>query len=110
MRLLNGWFLATFLLVVSSLTWGEIPEFRIIIKNHKFQPTEIVVPANTKIRLIVDNQDSTPEEFESDDLHREKIIAGNKSVKIMIGPLKPGRYPFVGEFHEDTARGVVIAQ
>ena len=110
MKMFKGWFLSMILLAISSLALGEIPEINIVIKDHKFQPAEVIVPANTKIRLIVENKDATPEEFESDELHREKIIAGNRSAIIMIGPLKPGRYPFVGEFHEDTAKGVVVAQ
>lgn len=90
--------------------YAEMPEVNLVIKDHKFEPKEVRVPAGKKVKLVVENQDPTPEEFESHELHREKIIAGNKTVKIMIGPLKPGRYPFFGEFHEDTARGVIIAE
>lgn len=89
---------------------AEVPEFKVIIKDHRFEPAEVRVPAGVKVKLIVENQDATPEEFESDELHREKIIAGNKTAKIIIGPLKPGSYPFFGEFNEDTAQGVVIAE
>ncbi len=96
---------------VSSLTaQAEMPEFHIVIKDHQFIPAEVHVPAGVKVKLLVENQDATPEEFESDTLHREKIIAGNKTAKIIIGPLKPGSYPFVGEFNEDTAQGVVVAE
>ncbi len=101
---------ATALVLSSLVAFAETPEFRVVIKDHKFSPTEITIPANTKVILIVDNQDATPEEFESHEMHREKIIAGNKTGKIRIGPLKPGSYPFFGEFHEDTAQGVVIAK
>lgn len=80
------------------------------IKNHRFEPAEIKVPANQRIKLTVHNQDSTPEEFESHALNREKVIPGGAKAVIYIGPLKPGRYEFVGEFHEATAKGVVIAQ
>lgn len=93
-----------------SLAQAGTPEFRIAIKDHIFVPAEVTVPANTKVKLIIDNQDATPEEFESHEMHREKIIAGKKTATILIGPLKPGRYPFFGEFNEDTAKGVVIAQ
>lgn len=93
-----------------SLAQAGTPEFRIIIKDHVFVPAEVTVPANTKVKLIIDNQDPTPEEFESHEMHREKIIAGKKTATILIGPLKPGKYPFFGEFNEDTAKGVVIAQ
>ena len=85
-------------------------EMTLVIKDHKFLPTELKVPAGRKIKLIVDNQDSTPEEFESHSLNREKVIAARSKGTIFIGPLKPGNYPFVGEFHEATAKGVVIAE
>lgn len=85
-------------------------EFQLSIKGHQFTPAELKVPAGTKFKLLVQNQDATPEEFESHDLHVEKIIAGNAKASFRLGPLKPGRYKFVGEFHEDSARGVLIAE
>lgn len=88
----------------------EVPTFEIAIQEHKFQPAEITVPADKKVKLLVSNKDKTPEEFESYELNREKIIPGGKQAVIYIGPLKPGKYPFFGEFHEATAQGVVIAQ
>lgn len=84
--------------------------FTLQIKDHRFQPAEIKVPAGKKIKLRVENQDATPEEFESHSLNREKVIAGHGSATIYIGPLAAGRYNFVGEFHEDSARGVIIAE
>ncbi len=84
--------------------------YEIIIKDHKFSPEEITVPAGEKIKLIIDNQDSTPEEFESHDMNREKIIRGNKKATIYVGPLEPGKYHFFGEFNMDTANGYIIAK
>ena len=89
---------------------GEKPEFTIIIKDHKFEPEVLRVPAGVKIKLIVHNQDPTPEEFESFELNREKIIGGGRKATIYIGPLKPGEYPFFGEFNMDTALGTIIAE
>jgi hypothetical protein len=85
-------------------------EFLLTIKDHQFQPAELAVPAGTKIKLRIDNQDSTPEEFDSYLLNREKVIAAHSSAIIFIGPLTPGRYPFTGEFHQATAQGVIVAQ
>ncbi len=85
-------------------------EYTIIIQEHKFSPSELTIPANKKVKLIVDNQDATPEEFESHDLKREKVIPGHKKGVINIGPLKPGEYKFVGEFNEKTAQGVIKVQ
>ncbi|WP_431861221.1 cupredoxin domain-containing protein [Azospirillum sp.] len=85
-------------------------EFTIVIKDHKFQPATLEVPAGQKLVLIVDNQDPTPEEFESRDFKAEKIIGGNRSAKVNVAPLKPGTYKFFGEFNMDTAQGVLIAK
>jgi len=84
--------------------------YEIIIKDHKFSPEETIVPAGVKIKLKVINQDPTPEEFESHDMNREKIIRGNKTATIFVGPLKPGKYHFFGEFNMDTANGYIIAK
>jgi len=85
-------------------------DYKLVISEHRFQPAEITIPSGTKIKLIVENKDATPEEFESHALNREKVIAGHSSATILIGPLTPGRYPFVGEFNEATAKGVIIVQ
>ena len=85
-------------------------EITVTIKNHRFEPTELRVPAGKRVTIYVVNEDPTPEEFESISMKVEKIIPGKSKATIRIGPLKPGTYPFVGEFHEDTAKGVVIAE
>lgn len=84
------------------------PVFEIEIRNHLFEPDEITIPANTKIKLIVYNRDPTPEEFESFELNREKVIMGGTKATIFIGPLPPGEYPFFGEFNPNTALGKII--
>ena len=94
----------------SSVSATEPPEFRLVIRDHRFVPTELKVPANTKIKLLVVNQDATPEEFESHELNREKVVTGRGTIPVYVGPLKPGRYPFFGEFHAETAQGALIAQ
>ena len=82
----------------------------LVIENHRYSPSELLVPAGKKIKLRIENRDASPEEFESHDLNREKLIAGKSSITIYIGPLKRGRYAFIGEFNEKTAQGVVIAE
>ena len=89
---------------------AEVPEFQLTIREHRFVPAEVIVPANTKVKLVVINEDATPEEFESHELNREKVVTGKGRISVFIGPLKPGRYPFFGEFHMDTAQGAVIAR
>lgn len=90
--------------------YAEADVYSLIIKDHRFQPAEITVSAGKKVKLLIENQDATPEEFESHSLNREKVIAGKSKATIFIGPLSPGRYPFEGEFNAKTAQGVIIAQ
>lgn len=85
-------------------------EVMLVIKNHRFEPAEVRVPAGQRVKLVVHNQDSTPEEFESHSLNREKVIPAGAKATIFIGPLKAGRYDFFGEYNEATAKGVVIAE
>jgi Cupredoxin-like domain len=83
-------------------------DFTLTIRDHRFDPTNITIPADTKIRLIVKNADETAEEFESPGLNREKVVAGGGQIVLFIGPLPVGRYEFFGDFHPDTARGYVV--
>jgi hypothetical protein len=97
-------------LLIPNAVFAADDSFEIVIKDHHFLPAELTIPSGTKIKLMVDNQDSTPEEFDSHSLNREKMIAGRSIATIFIGPLSPGRYPFTGEFHATTAQGTIIAK
>lgn len=94
---------------VAGATRAAEPELLLVIRNHRFEPAELKVPAGQRVKLVVHNQDGTPEEFDSHSLNREKVIPAGAKATIYIGPLKPGRYAFVGEYNEATAKGVVIA-
>jgi len=96
--------------LLSLSAWAADAEAALVIRDHRFEPAEIRVAAGQKIKLVVHNQDATPEEFESHELNREKLIAPGTKANIYVGPLNPGRYPFFGEFHEKTARGAVVAE
>jgi len=89
---------------------AEDSVYSLIISEHRFQPAEITIPAGQKIKLLVENRDPTPEEFESHSLNREKVIAGKSKATIYIGPLSTGRYNFEGEFNPKTAQGTIIVQ
>ncbi len=99
--------------LLTALSLGAVQsaeaEVQIVIKNHRFEPAELKVPARQRVKLVVHNQDATPEEFESHSLNREKVIPGGTKATIYIGPLKPGRYTFFGEYNEATAQGAVVA-
>jgi len=85
-------------------------DVQVVIRDHKFVPAEVTVTAGKKFKLIVENQDATAEEFDSYELNREKVVPAKGRITIFIGPLAPGRYPFFGDYHKDTAKGVLIAK
>ena len=82
----------------------------LVIRDHRFEPAEIKVPSGKRVVISISNEDATPEEFESGALKVEKVIAGKSKATVRVGPLKPGRYEFIGEYHADTAKGVLIAE
>ena len=102
--------LAAALALLALPAIAEEPSFTLLIRNHRFEPASLEVPAGQKIQLIIKNLDASAEEFDSKSLKREKIIAGGREAVVMIGPLTAGRYPFVGEYHEDTAKGEIVAK
>ena len=97
-------------MTVSSMVSAELPLYEISIKEHRFDPPLVAIPAGTKVKLLVKNLDATPEEFESYELSREKVIPGNSEALIYIGPLDPGTYGFFGDFNQNTAQGKLIAK
>ena len=109
------------LVAVAALTWLGLPsssalaadappEIPITIEKNRFQPEEVRVKAGAPFVLVVTNKDSGPEEVESKELRIEKVIPGGKTMKIRVRALKPGVYPFIGEYHEKTAKGRIVAE
>lgn len=79
------------------------------LKDHRFTPEQLEVPAGRKIRIELINLDPVMEEFDSEDLRVERDVTPRGKVSFLIGPLKPGRYDFIGEMHADTASGTIVA-
>jgi heme/copper-type cytochrome/quinol oxidase subunit 2 len=94
----------------AGIAADEPAPIAVTIKDHRFTPAEIHVPANQPARLEITNQDPTAEEFDSAALQIEKVIAGGRKAPVRLRPLAPGRYPFMGEYHPDTAQGVIIVE
>ncbi|OGB07217.1 MAG: hypothetical protein A3E79_04695 [Burkholderiales bacterium RIFCSPHIGHO2_12_FULL_61_11] len=87
-----------------------MPTFNLAIRAGRFVPEVIEVPANTKFRLLIKNEGPGAEEFESIELHKEKVLAPGASSFLIFQPLKPGAYKFFGDFHPMTAQGHFVAK
>ena len=89
---------------------AEMPQYTLTIKDHKFEPAELNVPANTPFIVKVKNLDATAEEIESSKLKIEKVFAGNGEGVLRVRALEAGRHEFTGEYHSDTAKGAFVAK
>lgn len=97
------------LLAPAAIALDACPTFRIEITKSIFDPDVLVVPVNTRVKLIIVNNDGTPEEFKSAPLKLKKIILGKSQAVVFMGPLSSGDYPFSGAFHPRIASGIVRA-
>jgi len=100
-------------LLLAGLATAAGPEYVIVIRDHHFHPAELTIPADTKVRIVIDNRDATPGEFDSHPLNREKHVGANSRETLFIGPLAPGRYAFEGESRGDPPvpdKGVLIVR
>ena len=107
--------LSASLLAGTLLGVGPLPSahaievFTVTLKDHQFAPTELQVLANERFSIEVENLDPTPAEFESTELHIEKIVVGGGKITVSAGPLKPGTYVFFDDYHPDTTKGTITA-
>lgn len=95
------------------LTWpaaaADTATASLTIRDRAFEPAELEVPAGQKIELHIRNADAAASEFESAELHREKVVPAGQEVVIFIGPLRAGRYEFFDDFNP-RSRGHVVAR
>src|SRR5438552_17658774 len=103
------WMFASVLLI-PSFAFTADAEFLLVIRDHRFEPQELAVPAGKKVRLLIDNRDFTAEEFESHAVNRDKVVPGQSKVPVFVGPLAPGRHPVFGDFNAKTTQGTLIVR
>ena len=110
MRLLSTCALAVLLLANTAARADDVVEKHVDLKDHTFTPHDLDVPQGQKIKLVINNQDATAAEFESYDLHREKVVGANGSITIFVGPLNAGTYAYFDDFHRDTTTGNIVVK
>ena len=87
----------------------EMPLFRIEMKDGAIIPDRLEVPANTRFKILIANIGTTPVEFESLELKREKAVAPGDEVPLVFRRLDPGTYDFFDDFHPGT-KATLIAK
>src|SRR5215813_11180059 len=110
----RGWFLrlavVAVTLAVVGIAQAADPEIPLVIEKNRFEPDVIKVKAGQAFVLIITNKDKGPEEFDMQQPRIEKVIPAGKTVRLKMPALKPGKYPFVGEYHSETAKATIIAE
>ncbi len=84
--------------------------FAIRAHDGRFEPSELVVPANRPFTLHVTSAEQTAIEFESFELHRERVVQPGGTITVLMPALAPGTYKFFDDFHHDTPEGSIIVQ
>jgi hypothetical protein len=107
--MLRPFLAAALLLALAAPALADDPSVTITLKDHQFVPAEVPVPAGVKVQLMIKNEQEVTAEFESNSLHREKIVAAGGQITVFVGPLDPGSYEFFDDFHNST-RGHLVAK
>jgi len=96
-------------MLLAAPAWAQ-DELHLTIRDHRYLPEQIEAPSGVKFKLLVKNEDENTEEFESDELKREKLVPPGEEIPVFLGPLDPGSYNFFGDFHRDTAHGTLVVK
>jgi hypothetical protein len=99
---------ATLLLGVGGARADDTVTLSITLKDHQFQPAELHADAGKPIAIHVKNLNTIVSEFESSDLHLEKIVPAGTEAVVYVRPLQPGRYNFFDDFHHETQGFLVV--
>jgi plastocyanin len=103
-----AWVAVLMAFAIAAPALADDPSFPIALKNNQFVPSEIGIPAGVKVKLVVRNDNPTPSEFESTQLHREKVVTPGEEITVFVGPLDPGSYEFFDDFHPQTRGHLVV--
>lgn len=103
---------ALWLAASSGLAVGgeELLTLKLTAKDGRFYPETIEVPAGARFKIVITNEGPGPEEFETENPRREKVLGAGATSFLVFPALKPGVYPFFGEFHPETAKGRIVVK
>ena len=99
---------ATLALPAGAVRADDAVKLSITIKDQKFDPAELHAPPGQTIEIQVKNLNPIVSEFESTDLHFEKIVPAGSQAVVYVRPLQPGRYNFYDDFHHATQGYLVV--
>jgi hypothetical protein len=99
---------AALALIAAAPVFADDPTVAITLKDNQFVPSEVRIPAGVKVKLVVRNDNPVASEFESIELHREKVVTPGAQISVFVGPLEAGSYEFFDDFHPQTRGHLVV--
>ncbi|MCC0808027.1 cupredoxin domain-containing protein [Methylobacterium sp. W2] len=101
-------FACAFLAAGIGAAWAnDMPVIKVEMKDGVIIPEIIEVPANTRFKLEITNTGTSPVEFESMELKREKALAAGSTSAIVFRTLDPGTYDVFDDFHPEAKAKLV---
>ena|ERR1700730_572068 len=99
------------ILALSALSFaddGAMPQLR--FEHGNFAPTQLTVQANKPFKVKVTNGSHAAIEFESFELHRERVVPPGETITVHMPSLSPGSYQFFDDFHHEVPKGLIVSQ
>ena len=87
---------------------GTMPQVR--FDHGNFAPSQLIVEANRPFKVKVTNQSNAAIEFESFELHRERVVPPGETITVHMPSLAPGNYQFFDDFHHEVPTGLIVSQ
>lgn len=88
----------------------DIPTFKVEMKDGVMTPLRLDVPAGKPFKIEIHNTGTTPAEFESVELRKEKVVAPGAVSFVVIKRVSPGEYKFFDDFHPTAPQVTVVAK
>lgn len=90
----------------TSALADDASSYNLVMNKDKFTPDRMEVPAEKKISILIDNQSGESEKIYFM-VNHERVLPASEKTKVFIGPLDPGEYKFVGNYHPDRTFVIV---
>ncbi|OGA60834.1 MAG: iron transporter [Betaproteobacteria bacterium RIFCSPLOWO2_12_FULL_65_14] len=98
------------LVLAAAASAQDLPTFQIVMKDGRFTPERLEVPAGKRLKLVLKNEGRGPAEFENLSMRVEKVLAPGVTSFVVLHGLKPGEYRFVDEFRPNGGALTLVAK
>jgi len=98
------------LLPAASVRADDMTSFKVQMKDGAISPDRIEIESGKPFRIDVTNAGTGPAEFESSELHKEKVLMGGGTGSLIFRSLSAGTYVFFDDFHPDGSKLTLVVK